>query len=968
MNCSSGLSNCGRNVLPLTLCSVNARSVKSKSADFIELVVNSSADLVAVTETWLTDKDSAARLEIIPYGYKLINQSRLGRAGGGIALLYRDSISIKKIRGKEEISFEFAEFIVKSGSFSTRLVIVYHPPYSEVHPITDRAFLTEFTAYLESIILSVEPLLIVGDFNLHVDDPNDAVAVAFLDTLESLNLEQHVTGPTHVHNHTLDLAITRQSDTVLLRQPKVGYLFSDHAPIFCSLKSVKPRLSAKSHTYRKIKAVDVAALKDDLSVSPLCKDSFTQLDDLVNCYNTTLSFLTECHAPLHTRTVVNRPLVPWIDDDIKSAIRARRKAERKWRANKNAENLAAFKRGKNYATKLMNSARCNYYSDFIGANSTDQGKLFRAAKSLLSEPKTLLLPNGVDAATLANDIGDFFVLKVKDIHMKLNDITLPSVTDYSTSCSADVTLKEFNILSVVDVKELISRLPKKTSCLDPMPTSLVLQCSEELLPVITVIVNMSLQSGQFAGEWKKAMVTPLLKKCGIDLLFKNLRPVSNLAYISKLIETAVANQVQSHMFRYGLYPVLQSAYRQCHSTETALLKVRNDILLNMNKQHVTLLVLLDLSAAFDTVNHVILLERLKSKLGIGGTVLSWFRSYLSGRSQRVVVDHKISKTFHLECGVPQGSCLGPLLFNIYVSCLFQVIDHHLPDVHCYADDSQLYLSFSPKSSSSQDAAVCAMEACIADIKKWTQHNSLMLNDDKTEFIIIGTRQQLAKVDVVDIRVGNHNINKSKSVRNLGAWFNDTFDMSQHVSNLSGASFYQLHNIRRIRKYLTQEAAESLVHSFVTCRIDYCNSLLYGLPNCQLAKLQRVQNAAARLVYRESKFCHITPLLMRLHWLPISFRIRFKIALLTYKAINGLAPSYITELISIKSSSRYSLRLDSELRLNTLIHKSYATLGDRSFTMAAPQVWNSLPISIRKATSINSFKGQLKTHYYHLAYF
>jgi hypothetical protein len=198
----------------------------------------------------------------------------------------------------------------------------------------------------------------------------------------------------------------------------------------------------------------------------------------------------------------------------------------------------------------MNSARCNYNSDFIGANSTDQGKLFRAAKSLLSEPKTLLLPDGTDAATLANDIGDFFVLKVKDIHMKLNDITLPSVTDYSTSFSAEVTLKGFNILSVVDVKELISRLPKKTSCLDPMPTSLVLQCSEELLPVITVIVNMSLQSGQFAGEWKKAMVTPLLKKCGIDLLFKNLRPVSNLAYISKLTETAVANQVQSHMFRY----------------------------------------------------------------------------------------------------------------------------------------------------------------------------------------------------------------------------------------------------------------------------------------------------------------------------------------------------------------------------------------------------------------------------------
>ena len=154
--------------------------------------------------------------------------------------------------------------------------------------------------------------------------------------------------------------------------------------------------------------------------------------------------------------------------------------------------------------------------------------------------------------------------------------------------------------------------------------------------------------------------------------------------------------------------------------------------------------------------------------------------------------------------------------------------------------------------------------------------------------------------VTSIRVGNHLITKSRSVRNLGTWFNDTFDMSQHVTNICSASFFQLHNIRRIRKYLTQEAAATLVHSFVTCRIDYCNSLLYGLHDYQLSKLQRVQNWAARLVDKESKFCHITPLSMKLHWLPIIYRIRFKIALLTFKAISGLAPSYISDLISIKN--------------------------------------------------------------------
>ena len=193
-------------------------------------------------------------------------------------------------------------------------------------------------------------------------------------------------------------------------------------------------------------------------------------------------------------------------------------------------------------------------------------------------------------------------------------------------------------------------------------------------------------------------------------------------------------------------------------------------------------------------------------------------------------------------------------------------------------------------------------------------------------------------------------------------------MSQHVTNICSASFFQLHNIRRIRKYLTPEAAATLVHSFVTCRIDYCNSLLYGLPDYQLAKLQRVQNSAARLVYRESKFCHITPILKKLHWLPITYRIRFKIALLTYKAISGLAPSYITDLISIKTGANYSLRSGNELLLNFPLRKSYSTLGDRSFSMAAPHVWNSLPIFIRKATTVSNFKSQLKTYYFKLAYF
>ena len=187
-------------------------------------------------------------------------------------------------------------------------------------------------------------------------------------------------------------------------------------------------------------------------------------------------------------------------------------------------------------------------------------------------------------------------------------------------------------------------------------------CSGSLIPVFTKIINNSLELGIFPECWKEAIVIPLLKKLGLDSIFKNLRPVSNLAYVSKLIERAVFNQTYDHLVRSGLYPLLQSAYRKYHSTETALVKVANDILLNMNSQRVTLLVLLDLSAAFDTVDHSILLQRLMADFVICGKALGWFSSYLSGRSQRVLFEGSISDSFDLRFGVPQGSCLGPLLF------------------------------------------------------------------------------------------------------------------------------------------------------------------------------------------------------------------------------------------------------------------------------------------------------------------
>ena len=586
----------------------------------------------------------------------------------------------------------------------------------------------------------------------------------------------------------------------------------------------------------------------------------------------------------------------------------------------------------------------------------------------------LTLPDHLNKTTLANDISKFFVRKVERIRgnidaipINFSDRDLVPPDKPMTDANHDHMLHSFKTLTECEVKHLIQKMAKKSCILDPVPTTLVHNCLDMLLPCITRIVNTSLSTAHFPGEWKEALVTPLLKKGAKDSEYKNLRPVSNLQFVSKVVERAVFDQVYSHMAGNELFPVFQSAYREFHSTETALLRVVNDILLNMNRRHVSLLVLLDLIAAFDTVDHDSLLHRLETSFGITGSAIKWFTSYLSNRSQRVSLKGTLSDSHCLPFGVPQGSCLGPLLFTVYASKLYEVIKNHLPNVHTFADDTQLYMSFKPDSSVSEAQAISSMERCITALRTWMLVDKLMLNDSKTQFMIIGTHQQLSKTSIDRILVGNTSVAPVNEARNLGVWFDPNMNFNIQITKTCNLAFYSLHNIRRIRKYLTYNSTKTLVHALVSGRLDYCNSLLYGLPATHIDKLQRVQNAAARLVANTPRFCHISPIMSQLHWLPVKFRIIYKIILITFKALHGQAPQYITELIYYKRKSNHNLRSDNKCLLAPPAVKTAKTTGDRAFASAAPTLWNRLPTKLRAETTLSSFKSSLKTYLFKQAY-
>ena len=345
-------------------------------------------------------------------------------------------------------------------------------------------------------------------------------------------------------------------------------------------------------------------------------------------------------------------------------------------------------------------------------------------------------------------------------------------------------------------------------------------------------------------------------------------------------------QLNTYLKDNNLLEPCQSAYGQGHSMETALVRVQNDIIIcAVGQQKAVLLVLLDLSAAFDTVNHQLLTKTLQ-QLGIRGTMLHWFSTYLLGRLQ--VVNGVTSQPKPLDCGVPQGSVLGQILFTIYTASLGQLLRQLDVQYHLYADDSKLWIIFKPPEL---HTAIGQMEKCIASVQKWMLSHELKMNDDKTEFLVISSKSIARGIVSPMLHIGDHQVVATSTARNIGVMMDSKASMEAHLLSVCKSSFVHIRNLSRIKQFLDSSSLERLAHAFITTQLDYCNSLLCGAPSTLINKLQRIQNIAARLITGHGRCEHITPVLKSLHWLPVKQRITFKTLVLVYKSVNNLAPVY-----------------------------------------------------------------------------
>ncbi|XP_078147037.1 uncharacterized protein LOC144542992 [Centroberyx gerrardi] len=830
------------------------------------------------------------------------------------------------------------------------VLLIYRPPKP------NSSFLPEIHDLLTSLCSMSTNIVIVGDLNIHVDNPSCHFAAEFLSLIECLGLKQHVDVPTHTRGHTLDLVITDSAPINNLQVYDLGV--SDHKVVSMALTFLSPPTKPKRQMFfRNWKSIDPAIMTMDLQ-HITCPAS-ASVDEVVELYNTSLSSVFDLHAPVKTREVNFSRSAPWFTHELRKIKTAGRVLERRLRHYGLTVHKLAFREHQRAYSKSLKDARSQFYSNVINNNPGNSKHLFSTINHLLKPQSS----SPIEATEeRCNSFIDFFRAKVNNIRSLMSSsssLPPPVIDPLSGSLPS---LLHFAGVQQSHIEEILRKMKPCTCALDPIPTALLKSYIPILSPLITQTVNLSLQTGSVPSALKVAVIRPLLKKPTLDPeVLANYRPISNLAFLSKVLEKVVVCQLQDHLKHNNLFEKFQSGFRSAHSTETALLRVTNDLLMAADAGSPSLLILLDLSAAFDTVDHIILLERLHTTIGLSDSALKWFQSYFSGRTEYVSLGGCRSRLLPVTCGVPQGSVLGPILFTLYMLPLGRVISRHGMSFHCYADDTQLYIKTAPSPS----AAMSCLSTCLEEIKAWMSSNFLQLNSSKTEALLVGTPHQVQSSPIPHLTFDNQDIPLSSSVTNLGVRFDPHLTFHDHIKHLCKTSFYHLKNISKLRPTLTLSDAEKLVHAFISSRLDYCNALFTGIPGRSIQKLQYIQNSAARILMRVRKHEHITPTLLSLHWLPVSFRVDYKVLLLTYKCINRHAPPYLQELITPQTSTR-TLRSTNSLLLRAPSTK-LRTMGDRAFCSAAPRLWNSLPNHLRAAQTLDSFKTGLKTFLFRKAF-
>lgn len=922
----------------LSLAHINIRSLSRHFADLKDIIVQENFDIIGLTETWLSDNDFEDELHI--EGYKFIRRDRDTR-GGGVGVYLKSGLDWELLNFHSLNSLEQLWVRISVRSKKIIIGILYRPPNSSIID-----FIGAFENSLSEVTVACDEVICCGDTNINFLDLNNRKTSLFMDCIDSFNLKQVINSPTRVTGTSstlIDIILISNGLDCNCGTQALPHI-SDHYLIYCTLSIPKLKSEPYYQEIRNLKFIDTNHLNELLSITPF-ENIFNieDINDKVDYFNNLMITLYDTIAPLK-KIKIKRRNPPWLTANVKFMIKLRNNALCRFNNTNNVNHWEYYKSLRNQTNIVIRNEKKQFIERFQVNNNSKLLWKKLGELNIYSKSKINHLPEKLNQP---NDINDFFLRH----SLVIGEYDRELLNFYNNNQKLNFESKfSFTQVTEIVVYKFLLEIKSKSSGVDLLNIDMLLLCCPFILPYLTDIMNTCLRLNIFPTVWKTARVLPLPKKSNPNE-FNDLRPISILPVLSKVLEKIMHFQSLAHLTKYQILPNYQSGFRSKHSCATALLTIVDDILKSTDDGKTTALILLDYSKAFDTISHNILISILNF-IGFSDDAQELIISYLSNRQQYVQTSSGKSYLRSVNCGVPQGSILGPLLFCIYTCNITACLKYCTP--HLYADDTQIYFSFFPNDYKNASTAINKDLSLLVTASD--KHN-LKLNHTKSSLLIFGKNKQLV-AENIDIRINDNKLKCTAAVKNLGVEMDTDLRFKEHVNKCIQKAYLNLKLLFPHRHILTQKLKIQLTDSLVLSHFNYCDTV-YGpcLDNIDINRIEKVQKSCLRFAFGIRKYCRISYKLKAAKWLCMTLRRDLHCMSLYHNILTYKSPQYLYNKIKYRSDV-HNLGLRFRKLISPPPHKT--AMYRRSFSFSIYYHYNKIPTNF-KLLNPSSFKIKYKQY-------
>ena len=925
----------------LSIGHLNINSLPNKVLDLNVFLANTcKCHMFGITESRLHSVIKDETL-MIP-NYSIIRKDAVHHGHTGLAVYVHDLIKHVTIR-RTDLESDVIEnlwFELKASKCSILIGFIYRNPKS------DPKWYDDFVAMMD-VVENVEhgkDVILLGDFNVNVLKNN----ASWDSTISLFNLHQMVQTPTRVTQSTeslIDHIYTNNPERIIhcnVHQTSM----SDHFTVQCALCNKIPKAQHKPQsiiTYRSFKHFNSVYFLNDLDDCSFDEIYSTDNPDIAfTSFIKLFCTIFNRHAPIKKKRVKNTPVPPWFDSNIKAAISIRDKLK------KNRE-YTAFKQQRKHVKFLIRQAKKKYFNSVVKSNTNNVSSIWRAINSLNN--KSFRKQPSTTNSFSPDDFNDHFLSIADNLTDSINQNPEQYVCSDKLKSFCSSKLKKHDTFDIPEIS--VHEVGKHITCLgnkstegyDGISNKILLLSLPYIVQHLTYLYNLCIKNNYFPSVLKIAKVTPLPKVKNPSNL-NDYRPISILSALSKPIEKHIHNHLLQYFDNHGLLHPLQSGFRPKHSCQTALTHFIDQLLSSINKKDVNGVVFLDLKKAFDLVNHHILLKKLRI-YQVSPNTIHFFNSYLANRKQAVLLNNCLSYEGTITTGIPQGSVLGPLLFNIFINDLPLSISS--PDIMCdqFADDCTLLTA-----ETSLDHINSKLQASLSEVTAWCYDNNMVLNPEKTKCMVVTTRQkhQLENLKL-NLIVNNHSIEQVTEHRHLGVTIDENLNWDKHINALSKSAARNVYLLSRLSYVTNRDACFFFFHAHVMSLINYASNLWDGCNNTHFTKLNSVHKRALKILCKvssgfENEYNLSRPLSLNNH-------LKYNKCILMHKIMHGKCPSYLDKTIT--STQRSSL---NSRNMTLILPKPRIDLFKTSLVYSGTSCWNGLPQHLKQPSSTETFKNKL----------